>query len=265
MRRLALLLAGPALATPVVLGTALAAESVPAEPGAPAREVIEEQQDITRAASASQERIEEMDDEALELWSAYRSELRRLEDLEAYNRNLETMLASQQREQAALEREIEEIELVRRDILPLMLEMVEVLEEFVALDTPFLPEERQRRLDAMNELMGQSDVAIDEKYRRLMEAYLVEAEYGQSIEAYEGQIELGDRELMVDFLRIGRAALFFRSLDGTEVGIWDPRNERWVALPERSLEPVDRAMRVARRQAPPDLLKLPVWTPRAAE
>ena len=36
--------------------------------------------------------------------------------------------------------------------------------------------------------MGRADVTISEKYRRILEAYQVEMDYGRTIEAYEGEL-----------------------------------------------------------------------------
>lgn len=228
---------------------------------ASAERVLGEEQSITRQAAGSQQRIDELDEQALALWTTYQTELRHLEDLEAYNRNLRAMLDSQSREQQTLAQEIREIEAVRRDLLPMMLDMLSVLEEFVTLDKPFLPEERGRRLESLREVMSRSDVDIAEKYRRLVEAYLIEAEYGQSIEAYEGPVMVDGQELMVDFLRVGRVGLYYLSLDRGRAGIWNPHRDDWEMLAQKDVEHLEQAIRVARRQAPPDLLNLPVWTP----
>ena len=67
-----------------------------------------------------------------------------------------------------------------------MLKMIEVMSLFVELDLPFLPEERQTRIIQLQTLMERADVTLAEKYRRILEAYQVETEYGRTIEAYKG-------------------------------------------------------------------------------
>ncbi len=101
---------------------------------------------------------------------------------------------------------------------------------------------------------------LAERYRRIIEAYQIEAEYGQTIEAYEGPIVIDDRELTVDFLRVGRIALYYLSLDRAEGGIWNPAQKRWDRLAENYLDDLDLAVRMARKQAPPNLMDLPMWT-----
>ncbi len=223
-------------------------------------EVLDNQEGFQRDAAASQQRVEQLDDETVALLSEYHTELERLQDLQTYNANMRTMRASQEAEKARLSQELQEIEVVRRDLLPLMVEMIDVLARFIELDQPMLLTERQARLQALRDNLGRSDVALGEKYRRIIEAYQIEAEYGQNIEAYEGPLALNGRELTVDFLRVGRLALYYVSLDRSEGGLWHPLDRKWQALDANHLAMLDFALRVARKQAPPNLMPLPLWT-----
>ena len=54
-------------------------------------------------------------------------------------------------------------------------------------------------------LMDRANVSVAEKYRRLLEAYQIELEYGRTIEAYEGSFASDNGERSVTFLRVGRA------------------------------------------------------------
>lgn len=224
-------------------------------------QALDEQQDMQQTLSESQARVDELDNQTLDLLAEYRSELRRLEDLNGYNRNLQEMLDSQAAEQLRIEQDLTELEAIRRDLVPLLLEMQRVISEFVRLDLPFLPDERAARVAALDDLLKRADVDMAEKYRRLIEAYIIEAEYGQTLEAYEGLIELDGQQLTVDFLRLGRTALYYLTLDRQQVGIWDFENERWHRLPDEFTESVTQAIRMARQQAPPDLVRLPLPTP----
>lgn len=228
-------------------------------------EVLDAREDYQKDAEASQSRVEALDDATLEMLSDYNTESSKLEDLNAYNANLRDLRASQEREKARLERELAEIEVTRREFVPLMGEMVTVLEQFLALDQPMLTEERGARLESLKSNMTRSDVDLAERYRRLVEAYQIEAEYGQTIEAYEGPLAMDGRDLTVDYLRVGRVALYYVSLDRNEAGIWDPDARRWQPLNGGDLDDLDYALRVARKQAPPDLVPLPLWTPDAAQ
>ena len=223
-------------------------------------EALDSQVSYQRDAAASQRRIEELDDETVALLSEYHTELERLEDLKTYNDNLRRMRASQEAEKLRLGQELQEIEVLRREMLPLQVEMIDVLGRFIELDQPMLLAERQARLKVLQDNLGRSDVALGEKYRRIIEAYQIEAEYGHNIEAYEGTLSLEGRELTVDFLRVGRLALYYVNLDRSEAGLWDPGSQQWHNLDSDHVELLDYALRVARKQAPPNLLPLPLWT-----
>ena len=100
-------------------------------------------------------------------------------------------------------RQLGEIETTSREVLPMMQKMLATLDQFVKLDVPFLLEERTNRVAQLKDMMTRADVSISEKYRRIVEAYQIEMEYGRTIEAYQGKV--GDKT--VDFLRAGRVAL----------------------------------------------------------
>lgn len=223
-------------------------------------DVIDERTSYQEEARASQQRVENLDDETLALIARYNGELERHQDLLTYNANLRELLANQQREKERLTRELAGIEVVRQDIVPLMVEMVDVLGQFIELDQPMLLDERKARLEKLKANLTRSDVELAEKYRRLLEAYQIEAEYGQSLEAYEGTIEVDDVTRTVDFLRVGRVGLYYMSLDRSEAGIWNATERHWQTLPDSDLDAIDFAIRVARKQAPPNLFEVPLWT-----
>ena len=185
------------------------------------------------------------------------------ESLAAYNSQLEQLVSSQQDELASVEDQLANIDTTQRDITPLMIKMVEVIEQFVELDTPFLPEERNSRVAQLKTMMDRADVNLSEKYRRILEAYQVETEYGRTLEAYQGELVTEDRNRTVDFLRVGRVGLYYLTLDQMEAGMWDQETQSWQQLPRDSVQSVIQGMKVARKQLPPDLLTLPVKTPEA--
>lgn len=216
---------------------------------------------LTQAAGRSaQEQIEFLDDATQALLSQFRDERLRIENLEDYAANLRAMRADQERERERLEQARRDAEDIRRELVPLMAEMTSILGEFVELDTPFLLPERRNRLAVLQALLGRADVSQGEKLRRIVEAYQIEAEYGQNIEAWTGELDDQEGQRSVEFLRIGRVALYYVTLDQSQAALWDPRQARWQLLPAADLSMVQSAIQVARKQAPPDLLTLPLWT-----
>jgi hypothetical protein len=132
------------------------------------------------------------------------------------------------------------------------------LETAVAADLPFLAGERQARLEGLRLSMAQPDQPPAEKLRYLLEAMLIEAQYGESVEVDAGTIMVGGRETHAEILRIGRLAMFWRSPDGKRVGTWDPVTHAWVDLPGKHNRVITRAMEMAARTRPIDLVSLPL-------
>jgi len=219
------------------------------------------QQQADEAAREHQQRIEALSDESARMLEAYRLATQRQRRLQAYNTQLERLLESQREEAQSLRTQIEDVQLIEREIIPHLVDLLADLAWFVEQDLPFLPGERSERLQNLQGMLDRADVSTAEKYRRLMEAYQIEAEYGRTLEAWRGTLGEGPARRTVEYLRVGRLVLLYRSLDGNERGRWDATSGEWQPLPGRYREAVDTAFRVARRQAPPELLVLPVPAP----
>ncbi|WP_430008923.1 DUF3450 domain-containing protein [Methylophaga lonarensis] len=226
---------------------------------------IETQVNTDSAARQSQQQIDNLVDETTDLLTEYREVLRQTQSLRAYNEQLEQLVNSQQQELQSIDEQLINIETTQRDIVPLMMQMIEVMAQFVELDAPFLPAERQERVVQLQALMSRADVSLAEKYRRILEAYQVETEYGRTIEAYQGTLDVNGQSRTVDFLRMGRVGLYYLTLDGMEAGVWDHEAGQWQRLPNQFTKSVDQGLKVARRQLPPDLLVLPVKAVERAE
>lgn len=250
-------------------GLAIAAQAEEAgEPAATApaaaplrlEQVVEEQIASDQEAAAAQKRVDALDDETRALLAQYRQQEAEADSLNAYADQLQTQIQSQVEEMAFIDQQLVEIEATARDVLPLMQKMLATLEEFVALDLPFLAEERQKRVAGLREMMARADVTISEKYRRIVEAYQIEIDYGRTLEAYQGVMGEGDAQRTVQFLRVGRVALLYQALDGRETGYWDAAQKSWV-VDESYRHAVKEGFAVALKQGAPDLLEVPVPAP----
>ena len=144
-----------------------------------------------------------------------------------------------------------------------MLKMIAGLEKFVSLDVPFLQEERTDRVQALKVMMDRADVSNSEKYRRVLEAYQVENEYGRTIEAYSATVDIGGEKKTVDFLRIGRVALVYQTLDSKTQQIWNQSLRKWEELPSEYASSIKQGLKIAKKQSAPNLLTLPVQAPEA--
>lgn len=218
---------------------------------------VAEQVATDRAGAASQTRVNKLDDETQRLLNDFRATVREAESLRRYNEQLELQIKSQKEEVVSIQLQIEEIERTNREIYPLMQKMIETLDQFVALDLPFLPAERATRIATLKEIMTRADVSTAEKYRRILEAYSVEMEYGRTLEAYQGKLGEGEDAKTVDFLRVGRIALLYQTLDGDETGYWDNAQKAWEEDGSYD-EAVTHGLKVARKQVAPDLLIVPI-------
>ena len=225
------------------------------------QDAIDVQSQSLQTSIDVQNRINTLDDETRAMLNEYRQTMSQVTDLGAYNEQLERLVATQRVELADYERQFQEIEITKRRILPLIVRMIEVLGEFVAIDIPFLESERSLRISELNKLMARPEVPTSEKYRRTTEAYQIELEYGHTIEAYEGEMDVSGEARTVNFLRYGRLGLYYMTLDGLEIGYWDNQQDRWVELDNEFRQSLDRAIRIARKQLPPDLTRLPVPAP----
>jgi pullulanase/glycogen debranching enzyme len=212
----------------------------------------------TNDAVSSQSRINKLDDETDQLTRDYRAALKQLASLREYNAQLEKLIAAQKTEMAFVRQQIEDVTHVDRAITPLMFRMIDALEQFVKLDVPFLAEERKARIANLRSLMDRSDANPAEKYRKILEAYEIENEYGRTIEAYEGEMDISGEDRTVAFLRIGRVALIYQTLDAATSGAWDNEARAFVDLDGDFDSELRSALRIAKQQAAPDLLIVPV-------
>jgi hypothetical protein len=227
-----------------------------AQSGGNVQAVIQEQVKTEQAAMASQAKIAQLDDESSRMLAEYRQLTAEAQSLKSYNDQLAVQVTSQSDELRQMNQQIEDIATTSREVLPMMNKMLATLEEFVKLDMPFLPEERATRLIGLKDMMGRADVSISEKYRRIIEAYQIEIEYGRTLESYQGKVD--DRT--VEFLRTGRIALMYQTLDGRETGYWDNAARAWK-VDNSYDEDVQEALKVARKQAAPDFVGVAVPAP----
>jgi hypothetical protein len=245
--------------------TAVAQEDADASAEKKALErVIAERSEGNAAAGASQQRIDALSDDTDELLAKYRTTWKQIESINAYNRQMRDLITAQERELASLGDQLERVQSVSRSVTPLMQRMIAALEEFVELDVPFLIDERKERVEGLRKLMNRADVTTAEKFRQIMEAYQIENEYGRTIEAYRATVDIDGRQTTVDFLRFGRIALVYQSLDEQQAGVWSQDERRFVPLDDSYRSALRNGLRIARKQAAPDLIRLPLPAPHDA-
>ena len=214
-------------------------------------------------ARASQQRIDALDDETLKMLSEYRRAVADAESYDTYATQLESQVQAQDEEKSSIHQQLVEVETTSREVLPLMQRMLATLGQFVAYDVPFLAEERSNRVAMLEDMMTRADVTLSEKYRRILEAYQVELDYGRTIEAYEARLGASKDARTVQFLRIGRVALLYQTLDGSETGYWDADAGKWVVANEYA-HGFKEGVAVAKKIRAPEMLIVPVAAPKKA-
>ncbi len=213
---------------------------------------------------ASQERINSLDDERTVLANDYRNTLKHLSKVNTYNQQLRDTLKQQEQEAELLVDQIERIGSLEQDIVPLMVDMLDALENFIALDIPFLLKERQARVEKIRQLMSDNKLANSEKYRRILEAYQIENDYGRTIEAYDVKLNGNDDEKMVTYLKIGRLAYFYQTFDGQQTYRWSSIKQTWEQLDDSDNQAVQTAIAMAKERIPSDLLLVPIEIPESS-
>ncbi|MBC6415415.1 MAG: DUF3450 domain-containing protein [Bdellovibrionales bacterium] len=217
---------------------------------------------IHQESRNSQKKINQWDDETKQMLNQYRRALKKTESLKIYNEQLASYIESQQEEMLDIRRKIEQVKDTRQDIVPLMLKMLDALEQFINLDVPFLLTERKRRIYDLKQILRRSDVSVSEKYRQIISAYKLEQDYGRTLQTYRELRKMEEgKELTVNYLRLGRLAFIYISLDGRYMGYWDKKTKQWKKLPKSYKKSILKAIKIAKKQVPPDLIKMPIFFP----
>lgn len=218
---------------------------------------------INEDAATSQRRVSQLAQQSSDLISQYRAVLRETESLTIYNDQLEKVVTDQRSEVVSINNQLEGLENTNRDVVPLMLEMIDTLDQIVEADMPFRLEERRERVLRLRDMMDQADVTTSEKYRRIMEAYQGELEYGRTTEAYSEPLPTTGQT--VEFLRIGRTLLVYQTSDQEITGWFNPTTRTYEALPEKYRLEVKEGLSIARNEKAPNLVTLPVPGPEVVQ
>ncbi len=210
-------------------------------------------------AQKSQARIDQTASEADRLVAAYRRELKVIDGLKIYNRLMQRQLDDQQSDMQKLRNSIDEVAVIERQITPTMVNMLEALEAFIERDVPFLLDERNNRVARLRAAVESADITTAEKFRAVLEAFSIEGNYGRTIEAYTGTLNIDGINREVDFMKVGRIALMYQTADREINGVWDQSNRAWVKLEDSAYKNhLAKGLQIARGQVAPDILMVPI-------
>ena len=213
----------------------------------------------THAASAkAQERINSIYEQTQELLVEYRAVVDETENLKVYNDHIARLVADQQAAIDDLQRQIDGIEGVKKGVVPLMYNMIDSLEKFVDLDVPIRHEQRKARIARLKEMMGRSNVTTSEQFRQVLEAYSIELDYGNTINAYQGELDFNGQTISADLFNLGRTALVALSLDQKNGWVWNNTSRVWESMDAEYVSSTIKALKMARKLEPVNLVKLPI-------
>lgn len=218
------------------------------------------------ASQNSQVKIDKIVSGAQERLIQYRSLLKQIEGLEAYNKQLSTQVASQENLIQRFDQSIIQVALIERQMSPLVTKMADSLAKFVDLDLPFHMEERHERMAFIQDNLVAADVDVAEKFRQVIEAYQIENEYGRKIDSYQDIIKLDGVDHEVDILRVGRIAMVCQTKDTYKSARWNNDNKTWEILDNITYRNAIRnGIKMAKKQAPIDILTLPIAAPEVVQ
>lgn len=221
-------------------------------------QTINSQVEASNVSIEIQNKIDELDIESKKIYFDYKDTLNEFNSLKNYDDQLSQIIDAQILEIASINDQLDSLDSINIDILPLLKRMVDSLNKFISLDIPFLIDERQSRLNDLDKLIIRADVTTAEKFRNIFEAYQLEANFGKTIESYQGFLNIEGNERAVDYFRLGRLGLYYRTPNGRETGFWNTNTKKWVHKGSSLDDEIKSALDIANRQAPPNFIKLPV-------
>jgi hypothetical protein len=221
-------------------------------------QTINTQVEASNVSIEIQNKIDELDIESKKIYFDYKDTLNEFNSLKNYDDQLSKIIDAQIIEISSINEQLDSLDSINIDILPLLKRMVDSLSKFITLDIPFLIEERKLRLQDLDTLIVRADVTTAEKFRKIFEAYQLEANFGKTIESYQGFLTIKESEKAVDYFRLGRLGLYYRTPNGKETGYWNSNSQQWVHEGSSLDDEIKAALDIANRQSPPNFIKLPV-------
>ncbi|MGF1734501.1 DUF3450 domain-containing protein [Photobacterium satsumensis] len=213
---------------------------------------------MNKASASSQKKIDRSAESTLSMKAEIEQLQEEVQNLQVYRDHLANLVDSQNQEKASINQQIDGIKDTRQGVVPLMYSMLNGLKNNVEVDKPTRKEQRLVRIEKLEKMMVQADISDAEKYRRILEAYQIELDYGTKMGTYQGQVALETGAIEADMLYLGRVSLVARSLDGTHYWTWNEKESVWQSLEHSYAADINKAFAIASKQAAPSLITLPV-------
>ena len=192
------------------------------------------------------------------LSAQYDALIRKKENQRAIKERLKKEIVFYENRIESLEKQISDVSQISEGIKPFLEEVYERLTYRVEDGLPFLIQERTHRLNRLRGILDDPEVTVSEKFRKLMEAVQIEAEYGGTIEVYPQEISLNGKDIQANIFRLGRLSLFCQSLDQKTCGVYDAGKGEWVILPRKFNREIHTAIEIGSKRRPVEMVNLPV-------
>jgi len=213
-----------------------------------------------RAARESQQRIDALAAETRALHDRRRAAEWQALQLTAYAGQLEQEAAVEEQRRAGIQAELARVTALGGELLPLTRRMLAGLEAQLARDPPFLQDVRRKRIADIGAMLEDPTHSAAEKFRRALEAWRSEAEYGHTLGAEDAAFDCAGGAGASRLVRVGRVGLY--CVDARQAARWDHAARTWILLDdEDDAEEIARAAAMARGKTQAGLLVLPVAKP----
>jgi len=206
----------------------------------------------------TQKKQENWESENQELMALYKGFVLENEILKTANETLSRDEAKHNALVKNLEQQKIESLRIQREMLPFLTSTLGRLEKRVQMDAPFLQKERHTRLQKLTDTMEDIDTGIGEKYRKVMEALFVEAEYGNTIEVYQEKVVVSGHGVLGNILRLGRVSLLFLSLDQASAAMFNVGQNQWIPLDKSYVPALVAGVEMTSKRRPVELISLPL-------
>ena len=217
--------------------------------------VLEVGRDNQQLSAKSQSLIDSTERKTDKIVNEWKAVSKQVEGLKLYNAQKRIQIQAQLDLMDKLDEQLVQVVVMQRQIPPLAQKMLDSLESFISLDTPFRKEERQNRIDLVRSSLAKPKVTASEQVRQVLEAYNIEAEYGRKIDTYESTLNDGT---VVNILVIGRIGMFYQTKDEQSSGRWNNETGEWDELSGSYRKPIRDGIRMAKKLAPTDMLMMPI-------
>ena len=206
----------------------------------------------------NQKDVEKWGEEKSKLEAEFESLLETRKQLTGQRDRMIEEIRSREKRVVSLEKQVISAEKISDRLPPFLEKIINRIGRLLDQPPVFLLEERSKRLENLEKTLDDPQISSGEKFRKVMEAVFVEAEYGNTVEVYQQKITFEKEEILVHVLRLGRLSLFFETLDQKTCGFFDIASGEWRPLPPSANRNIHTAIEIASRRRPADIVSLPV-------